>query len=50
MEDLLRFKTEQVEALQKRVAILETWILELTSDSCPSDYKRVIREELLKQE
>lgn len=49
MEDLLKLKTEQVVALQRRVDILETWILELTSDSeIPPSYKKVIRNELLK--
>ena len=55
MKDLIDFKNQQIQALQDsnakkeaRIAILETWIFELTDDSCPSDYKKVIRTELLK--
>ena len=33
---------------EARIAILETWIFELTDDKCPRDYKQVIRTELLK--
>jgi hypothetical protein len=47
MKDLLEFKENQIYALQKRVAILETYILELTDKSCPEEYKRVIRKEIL---
>jgi len=55
MKDLIDFKNQQIEALQNknaqqeaRIAILETWIFELTDDKCPRDYKKVIRTELLK--
>lgn len=55
MKDLVDFKNQQIEALQEsnaqkeaRIAILETWIFELTDDKCPRDYKQVIRTELLK--
>ena len=55
MKDLVDFKNAQIQALQEsnaqqeaRIAILETWIFELTDDKCPSDYKKVIRTELLK--
>tara|TARA_R110002124_G_scaffold162785_1_gene330127 strand:- start:17 stop:190 length:174 start_codon:yes stop_codon:yes gene_type:complete len=55
MIDLVDFKNAQIKALQEnnaqqeaRIAILETWIFELTDDKCPSDYKKVIRTELLK--
>ena len=55
MKDLIDFKNQQIEALQDsnaqkeaRIAILETWIFELTDDKCPRDYKQVIRTELLK--
>ena len=55
MKDLVDFKNAQITALQEsnakqeaRIAILETWIFELTDDKCPRDYKKVIRTELLK--
>jgi len=55
MRDLVDFKNAQITALQDsnaqkeaRIAILETWIFELTDDKCPRDYKKVIRTELLK--
>ena len=55
MIDLVDFKNAQIKALQETnaqqeatIAILETWIFELTDDKCPSDYKKVIRTELLK--
>jgi len=55
MKDLIDFKNAQIEALtlsinekDKRISILETWIFELTDDKCPKDYKKVIRNELLK--
>ena len=55
MKDLVDFKNAQITALQDsnaqkeaRIAILETWIFELTDDKCPRDYKQVIRTELLK--
>ena len=55
MKDLIDFKNQQIQALQDsnaekeaRIAILETWIFELTDTNCPNDYKQVIRTELLK--
>jgi len=55
MKDLIDFKNAQIDALttsinekEKRISILETWIFELTDDKCPNDYKKVIRNELLK--
>lgn len=55
MTDLVDFKNAQIKALQGsnakkevRIAILETWIFELTDDNCPKDYKQVIRTEVLK--
>lgn len=55
MKDLIDFKNAQIEALtlsinekDKRISILETWIFELTDNKCPEDYKKVIRNELLK--
>lgn len=55
MKDLLDFKNSRIDALQdkvfeqeKKIAILETYIFELTDESCPDDYKRIIKNELLK--
>jgi len=55
MTDLVDFKNARIKALQEgsakqeaRIAILETWIFELTDDKCPKDYKQVIRTEILK--
>ena len=48
MNDLVDFKNNQIEALQKRVSQLETWILEITSKEAPKEYFRVVRNELLK--
>ena len=55
MIDLVDFKNAQIKALQETnaqqeatIAILETWLFELTDDQCPRAYKKVIRTELLK--
>tara|TARA_R110000764_G_scaffold239428_1_gene338857 strand:- start:3132 stop:3305 length:174 start_codon:yes stop_codon:yes gene_type:complete len=55
MNDLVDFKNQQITALRNnnaeleaKVGILETYIFELTDDKCPSDYKKVVRTELLK--
>ncbi|MEN8887016.1 MAG: hypothetical protein ABF246_11560 [Winogradskyella sp.] len=57
MKDLIDFKNARIEALQNRVhqqeqriATLETYIFELTDKDCPEDYKRIIKNELLKTE
>lgn len=47
MNELVDFKNNQIEALQKRVLTLETWILELTDKDCPNEYKKIIRTEIL---
>jgi len=48
MKDLNDFKNSRIEALTKNKEELERRIFELTDEDCPSDYKKVIRTELLK--
>jgi hypothetical protein len=48
MNELVDFKNAQLEALQKRVLLLETFILEVTDKDCPEDYRRIVRDEVLK--
>ena len=49
---LLEFKTEQINALQKRVHELEvnnlqlsTWVFELADDDTPKEYKELVLQE-----
>jgi len=55
MKDLLDYKNNRIEAMQtdiykkqQRIDILETYIFELTDESCPQEYKRIVKNELLK--
>ena len=55
MKDLLDFKNAQITALQKKVFELEnkvstyeTYIFELTDKDCPTQYKDIVKNELLK--
>jgi hypothetical protein len=57
MKDLLDFKNAQITALQKKVFDLETkvstyetYIFELTDKDCPTQYKDIVKNELLKTE
>jgi len=57
MKDLLDFKNAQITALQKKVFELETkvstyetYIFELTDKDCPTQYKDIVKNELLKTE
>ncbi len=57
MKDLIDFKNAQIEALQKKVFELETkvstyetYIFELTDKDCPTQYKDIVKNELLKTE
>jgi len=55
MKDLLDYKNNRIEAMQtdiykkqQRIDVLETYIFELTDESCPQEYKRIVKNELLK--
>jgi hypothetical protein len=55
MKDLVDFKNFQIAALQQRVfeqeqkiSTLETYIFELIDKDCPTEYKSIVRNELLK--
>ena len=55
MKDLIDFKNAQITALQKRlfeletkVSTYETYIFELTDKDCPTQYKDIVKNELLK--
>tara|TARA_R110002153_G_scaffold5900_2_gene27261 strand:+ start:460 stop:633 length:174 start_codon:yes stop_codon:yes gene_type:complete len=55
MKDLLDFKNHRIEALQRKlfdyeqqIGILETYIFELTDKDCPEEYKRIVKNQLLK--
>jgi len=57
MKDLLDFKNAKITALQKKVFELETkvcnyetYIFELTDKDCPTEYKQIVKNELLKTE
>ncbi len=57
MKDLLDFKNAQIMALQKkvfeletRVSTYETYIFELTDKDCLTQYKDIVKNELLKTE
>lgn len=47
MNELVDFKNAQVESLQKRVLLLETYLLEVTDKDCPDEYRKIIRKEIL---
>jgi len=47
MNELVDFKNAQVESLQKRVLLLETYLLEVTDKNCPEGYRKIIRKEIL---
>jgi len=56
MKDLVDFKNHRIEALQeelcrkeKLISTLETFIFELTDSDCPDQYKKIIKNQLLKQ-
>jgi|TARA_R110001632_G_scaffold117654_1_gene229791 predicted HicB family RNase H-like nuclease len=48
MKDVIDFQYERITALDKRVRELERYILELCDKNCPEDYKRVVKNEILK--
>ena len=55
MKDLLDYKNNRIEAMQtdiykkqQRIDVLETYIFELTDESCPQEYKKIVKNELLK--
>lgn len=55
MKDLLDYKNHRIEALQakvyeqeQRIDILETYIFELTDESCPQEYRIIVKNELLR--
>ncbi len=55
MKDLLDFKNHRIEALQskmfdleQKIGILETYIFELTDKDCPEEYKKIVKNQLLK--
>ena len=59
MKDLIDYQRFQIEALQNNVcklnsllSLLETYCFELAADDCPTDYKRIIKQQIyqLKQE
>jgi len=57
MKDLIDFKNAQITALQKRLFELETkvgnyetYIFELTDENYPTEYKQIVKNELLKTE
>ena len=59
MKDLIDYQRFQIEALQKNVcklntllSQLETYCFELAADDCPTDYKRIIKQQIyqLKQD
>jgi hypothetical protein len=47
MNELVDFKNAQVESLQKRVLLLETYLLEVTDKDCPDEYRKIVRKEIL---
>ena len=49
MNELVDFKNAQVESLQKRVLLLETYLLEVTDKDCPDGYRKIIRKEILNE-
>lgn len=54
MKDLIEFKNNRIESLQKEVAKLNelnyqyaTWLLELCDEDCPKSYRDVIKQEVI---
>lgn len=47
MNELVDLKNQQIEALQKRVLMLETYLLEVTDKDCIDEYRKIIRKEIL---
>jgi hypothetical protein len=57
LKDLVDFKNRQLELYQNElydkdsyINRLETYIFELCAENCPEDYKRIIKNELLKED
>ena len=53
--DLLNYKEARIEALLRRVNVLElenekltTYIFELCDKDCPDDYKRIVKSDVFK--
>jgi hypothetical protein len=47
MKELVDFQFRRIEALDKRVKELERYVLELSDEDCPEDYRRIVRSEIL---
>lgn len=53
MKDLIDYKNQRIEALQKevcklnkKIGHLETYIFEVTDKDCPEEYKKLVRKEV----
>ena len=48
MKEVVDYQYERIVALQTRVAELERYILELCDNDCSKEYKKVVLNELIK--
>lgn len=48
MKELVDYQYQRIVTLQSRVAELERYILELCDENCPTEYKKVVLNELIK--
>ena len=49
MKELVDFQFRRIESLDKRVKELERYVLELSDEDCPEDYRRIVRSEILNE-
>lgn len=47
MDELVNFNNQQIEALQSRIAVLETVLIEVCNKDCQQEYREIILKEVI---